>query len=547
MNPHKQVYLIGLGMILATLAVVVSITASRVAETTETQTTNVVQNKPETETPPLFTTVIDPRNDTKDDSEVSNEFVPTHASDILKSVPFEQRDYVALLNPNDPLLPAWFHTSINAPAAWDITTGSQDTIIAVIDSGFALNHVELANGWYVNPGESGQTTVNDSCWTGTPANKQSNGCDDDNNGYVDDWRGWDFFSIDNDPQAGSQNPNGDGVSHGSLVSGLIRAEANNSFGMAGVDWNAKIMPLQALSDDGWGTTSDIVAAVEYAVDNGADVINLSLGGGSADTAMEAALKFAESQGVVVVAASGNCASLAYPFCSQLPGPGYMTYPAVYESVIAVGAVNSSGTRAPFSSYGSSLDIVAPGWGVSSSTTWLSTNQTTAISGSISGTSFAAPIVSGVVGLLVSAKPDLPVAAYAQSLWASTGSPSFFNEYGYGRLNARGALDIIRNDLSATNRFIEPLLAETAIYTNPATPVSIGTQVTTRVSSFPGDTVSLMAIGPSNTRIALGEIKIDETGQADLSWSSSPLQTGVWQIQPTGSQASGQTHFIYATN
>jgi len=316
--------------------------------------------------------------------------------------------YYPLLTANDPgYAGSWALQKMKAPAAWDISTGSSSTVVAVIDSGYALNHDDLRDAWYINPGEQGTTQSGDRCWTGTPANKQSNNCDDDNNGYQDDWRGWNFVFTDNNPLAGRENPNGAGVFHGTEVAGLVGSTGNNATGIATLSWNTRIMPLQALSDDGPGFTSDVAAAIYYAVDNGADVINMSLGSNNFDPAIQVATNYAYANNVVVIAAAGNCGTGTEPGCNGY-GAGFISYPARNPHVIAVGATTSTDARASFSSYGNALDVVAPGSGSINTPTWTPGNQTSLYTSAVFGTSYAAPYVASLAALIKAIRPSTSV-------------------------------------------------------------------------------------------------------------------------------------------
>lgn len=370
----------------------------------------------------------------------------THSSTILQSGQYEQYRYTALLTPNDSQYSgSWYHQKLQTGRAWDVTTGSSNTVIAVIDTGFALSHQDLTNKWYTNAGEQGQTAVGGYCWTGSAVDKATNNCDDDQNGYVDDWRGWDFDSDDNNPQTGVTDPNGAGVQHGSVVSGIIAASSNNSVGNAGIDWQAKIMPLQVLGDDGMGYTFDIVAAIEYAADNGANVINMSLGGPDYDSAMLAAVNYATTRGVLVVAASGNCGNSSVDECASYTNtPGRMSYPARYDNVLSVGATNSSDARASFSSYGPELDVVAPGSSVGPLVGWSSSLQTNGYISSGSGTSFASPMVAGLAGLVRARLGNPTVMQLRTAILDSVDKVSgmsgqnWTDTYGFGRINAHKA-------------------------------------------------------------------------------------------------------------
>lgn len=355
--------------------------------------------------------------------------------------------YYPLMTANDPAYSSdWALQKVNAPAAWTISTGNGHTIVADIDTGFALNHEDLKNSWYTNPGETGMTTSSDRCWTGVTQDKSTNNCDDDNNGYVDDWRGWNFYLGDNNPQAGRIDPSGSPAGHGTETAGLIGAGGNNATGIATINWNTKIMPLQVLSDDGPGYTSDVVAAIYYAVDNGAQVINMSLGGSTFDQSLKDATDYAYAHNVVVVAAAGNCGTGTESGCSGSPA-GAMSYPALNDHVISAGATTSDDQRASFSSYGPGLDVSAPGSGSIVSPTWTSTNGTNLYASGLYGTSFASPQVASLASLIKAIRPTTSVddvtallLGTATKLAVMNGQP-YTNELGHGVINAGSALTV----------------------------------------------------------------------------------------------------------
>lgn len=332
----------------------------------------------------------------------------------------QNQQYKALLTPNDPRHPQWFAARTGLGAAWDQTTGSSAVRLAVIDTGFALEHQEFTNRWHINSGEYG-------------AGKENNGFDDDGNGLVDDWRGWDFAHDDNSPAAGSTNPYGESVSHGTAVAGVAVATGNNNMGLAGIDWAAKVLPLQVLSDNGIGYTTDIISALAYARAQGASVINLSLGTNYADPLLQVAINELAASGVVVVAAAGN------DDCECI------TYPARYGSVVAVGASDEDDNRAFFSNYGRSLDLLAPGLGATNTTLWTPANPTSAYSGYATGTSLAAPLVSGVAGLFKAVNPSATAYEIVTAIQRSAtkvggmNGHNFTKQHGFGRLNAYLAL------------------------------------------------------------------------------------------------------------
>jgi subtilisin family serine protease len=260
----------------------------------------------------------------------------------------------------------WGANLIKAPTAWNNGYTGQGTIVAVLDTGIDYNHQDLKNN----------------IWSSTKE-IASNGTDDDNNGYIDDIHGWNF--VDNNNNISDNN------GHGTHVSGTIAAE-NNSIGVTGIAYNSKIMPVKVLDTNGSGSYSNIAKGIYYAVDNGANVINLSLGGNSSNDTLKSAIKYASSKNVIVVMAAGNNSD-------SMP-----SYPAryAYNSGIAVGAVDKNNNLADFSNRSGSQQITyitAPGVDVYST---IPNNQYA----TYNGTSMAAPHIAGVVALMVSANHNL---------------------------------------------------------------------------------------------------------------------------------------------
>lgn len=273
---------------------------------------------------------------------------------------------------------SWDLDQINAPEVWAQGYTGQGIVVAIIDSGVDMTHTDLdANSW-VNSREIA-----------------GNGLDDDGNGYIDDINGWDF--VDNDNVANDLD------AHGTHVAGTIAAE-NNGVGGTGVAYNARIMPVRVLDADGNGRYSDVAAGIRYAADSGADIINLSLGGGSSNSQVLAAIEYAVQQGALVVIAAGNEGDSQPSFPANITSPGVLT----------VGAVNSNQQIASFSNLAGSSPlnyVVAPGVGIYSTTP----NNNYA---SFNGTSMATPHIAGVAALLLSANPNLTPAQLA-SLLTST--------------------------------------------------------------------------------------------------------------------------------
>jgi thermitase len=303
---------------------------------------------------------------------------------------YAQPNYVyhtTSVTPDDPLYGSqWgLHNvgtpgaDIDAPDAWSISTGSGSVVVAVIDSGVDYNHPDLSSNIWTNPGESGLDSQG--------RDKRFNGIDDDNNGYIDDWHGWNFFSNTSDPMDGNTKNN---IYHGTHVSGIIGAVGNNSIGITGVNWNVKIMPLRTTDENGSSSTSTNMEAIYYASTNGASIISNSWGGNDFDPALKAAID--NSPAVVVCAAGNNNRNTdSIPF-----------YPASFDSsnIISVAATDSSDNLAIFSNYGqTSVDLAAPGVNINSAMKDSGYQY-------LSGTSMATPFVSGVAALVKSVNPKL---------------------------------------------------------------------------------------------------------------------------------------------
>ncbi len=435
--------------------------------------------------------------------------------------------------PNDPQYANdWALAKVNAPSAWNVASGNGQTTVAVIDGGFGLAHEDLASRWYANTGETGTTQAGDRCWTGTSQPKQSNNCDDDNNGYVDDWRGWSFTQHDNNPQAGRQNPSGAGTSHATEVAGLVGATGNNGLGDTAIDWNTKIMPLQALDDSGTGYTSDVTAAMYYAVDNGAQVINLSLGAYANDPAMKAAVTYATNHNVVVVAAAGNCGDGTGSECSGVPA-GTIAYPAAYADVIAVGATTQSDQRASFSSYGASLDVSAPGYAVPSSTSWSAGNPTSLYSSALYGTSFASPQVASLAALIKSIRPSTSIGDITALIDATASKPAGMNnlpyslQLGHGIINAGAALTIAATLNSSPTS--APTLQQAGTFQSEHTSPA-GTTLGSGCQANAGSACTIQFTSSAGYKRYLPYTIVPSSGTVGWTWSSDMLDSDSWEIR-----------------
>ncbi|MBE0543457.1 MAG: S8 family serine peptidase [Verrucomicrobia bacterium] len=257
---------------------------------------------------------------------------------------------------------------IAATAAWDLTTGSTNVIVGVIDTGIRYTHYDLTNQMWINPGEI-----------------PGNGIDDDGNGYIDDIHG--INAIIN-----SGNPMDDN-DHGTHVAGTIGAAANDGNRMVGVAWNVRLMALKFLGASGGGSTGDAIKCIDYGVANGARVLNNSWGGGPFMQSLFDAIVRARDAGVLFVAAAGNDAQ------NNDVAPSYPANYAV-ENVISVAAMDRFDQLAGFSHYGlTTVDLGAPGVSIFSSASGSDTDYQ-----SFQGTSMAAPHVSGVAALILSLYP-----------------------------------------------------------------------------------------------------------------------------------------------
>ncbi|MGD0750899.1 MAG: S8 family serine peptidase [Anaerolineales bacterium] len=283
--------------------------------------------------------------------------------------------------PNDP---DWGNQygllAIHAPQGWDLNTGSSAVTIAIVDTGVDLDHVDLAGK--IVPG-------------------------------------FDFVNNNNHPQ------DDDAQSHGTHVAGIAAAETNNGIGIAGVSWGAQIMPVKVLNSGGFGTYENVAAGIVWAADHGAEVINLSLGGSMPSSVLKDAVNYAYAKGVTLVAAAGNS------------GSNSVLYPARYPHVIAVAATDSTNNRASFSNYGPEIDVAAPGVDIYS--TNLGDNY-----GYLSGTSMAAPFVSGLVAILRGIPGNVSPDQITQEIEISAldlGTPGKDDYYGYGLIQMDAALQV----------------------------------------------------------------------------------------------------------
>ncbi|WP_410766755.1 S8 family peptidase [Haloferax sp. DFSO60] len=287
----------------------------------------------------------------------------------------------ALYTANDPQYGNQYAPQqVNADVAWDTTLGSSSVTIAVVDQGIKYDHPDL------------------SAQFGTDT-------------------GYDFVDADDDPYPDVLADE----YHGTHVAGIAAGTTDNNEGIGGIS-NSTLLSGRALSEEGTGSTSDIADAVEWAADQGADVINLSLGGGGYTSTMKNAVSYATQQGSLVVAAAGN------------DGMGQVSYPAAYSECVAVSALDPDESLASYSNYGSEIDLAAPGTNVLSCWTTSTEYET------ISGTSMATPVVSGVAGLALAVYDLSPsdLRSHLKATAVDVGLSS--SQQGSGRVDAANAVE-----------------------------------------------------------------------------------------------------------
>ncbi|MHA3787121.1 S8 family serine peptidase [Flavobacterium hauense] len=357
------------------------------------------------------------------------------------------------------MLTATSGADIQMEDAWNIELGSNSIVVATMDSGLKLDHPEFEGRLWANTLEI-----------------EDNGIDDDNNGYIDDINGWDFVNNDNLPV--------DDHGHGTNVTGIIGANGNNIIGYSGIDSNCKLMTLKGISADNFGFYTWWAEAIVYAADNGANVINLSVGGDTYSSILKEAIDYALENGVTVVA------------CMMNTNTNLPYYPANYEGVIAVGATNPDDTRTvPFfwdlnsgSNYGSHISIVAPGNFIYG----LSNTSDTNYDDYWGGTSQATPAVAGIAALLLAQDPSrtpaqiksiLETTAEDQVGNAIEDTEGFDEFYGHGRVNAYNAL---QQSLSVNEYNIKNTLI---VYPNPSEGM-----VTIELKDYPARVTVLNMIG-----------------------------------------------------
>jgi len=401
--------------------------------------------------------------------------------------------------PNDELYNLqWHYPAMNLPQAWDITTGtpaSGDVIVAVVDTGLVLSHPDL----------SGKLVPGFDFIVDSRISRDSE------------------FGIDNNPDDPGDGAIGSSSWHGTHVSGTVAADTNNRIGVAGVSWGAKVMPLRALGRGG-GSIYDIMQAVRYAAglpnDSGtvpaqrADIINLSLGGGGYSAINESVFQEIHSLGIIVVAAAGN------------ENTSELSYPASYEGVISVSALDFNNNRAPYSNFGSAIDIAAPGGnmrvdnnndgrpdGVLSTLVDDSSGSRQPILDFSQGTSMASPHVAGMFALMKAVYPGLTSAdvdslLQSGALTTDAGSPGRDNTYGFGIADALKAVQAAQSLAGGQN---PPELPSSLVPNPSGIAIGTGSSAQFTISNQGGGNPAISGVTTDASWLSVAAVQVDNNG------------------------------------
>lgn len=337
--------------------------------------------------------------------------------------------------PNDPNISNQSYLNIvKVYDAWDVSKGDSSIVIGIVDTGVYWNHPDLNPNVWINIDEI-----------------PNNNIDDDNNGYVDDYRGWDFGGLNGTPD---NDPKEDGAYHGTHVAGIASASTNNGIGVAGVGFKCKIMAVKTARDDKKDPSSGSpyiwygYEGIVYAADNGADIINCSWGGSGFSQFGQDIINYATNKGSLVVAAAGNSNSSS------------VHVPSGYQNVLSVAATQSNDVKSTYSNYGYSIDVCAPGDNIYN--TW--SNNAYAY---LTGTSMASPVVAGIAGLVKAKYPNYSPIQVGEKIRISTDdiysiNPAYQYMLGKGRVNA---LKSLQDNFNKSVRMLTYSLNDQAPYGN----------------------------------------------------------------------------------
>ena len=385
---------------------------------------------------------------------------------------FVEQDFIARVSattPNDPSYPSQWHLpKIQAPSAWDLTKGAAGVPVALIDSGVDSTHPDL-----------GPKIV----------------------------AGWNYVD-------GNSNT-ADQFGHGTETAGVLAAASNNGVGVAGVSWSNTILPLVVVNGAGFANYSDIASAIQYAADHGVRVVNISIGGSSSSSVIQSAVDYAWSKGTVVFAAAGNDSNST------------LNYPAACTNVVAVSATDANDGLAWFSSYGSDIDVAAPGTSIVTTTMGGGT-------AAVDGTSFSSPIAAGAAALMLAANPSLSATQVVSLLEQNSddlGAPGWDQYFGWGRVNAYRAVTAAIN-------------AGTAPPPPPPPSVSIaaplnGSTVSSAVN-VQGTSNSSMGVSKVELYVDSGLVTSGTSASFSLAWNTAAYANGSHTVLVKAYDTTGNT-------
>ncbi len=439
-------------------------------------------------------------------------FLRTLAVFVFASSLFPQA--VLALTPDDPEYnEQWYLERISAPAAWDVTTGSSSVVVAVLDTGVDIDHPDLAANIWKNKNEI--------------ANNRK---DDDRNGFIDDVYGWDFVDDSNDVTPPLDDSSSlDALSHGTVISSMIAGIGDNQRGITGLGWNVKIMPVRMLDAYGSGGEQDAADAIDYAVKNGADVINLSFAGSQSHNVLKSAVARAFEAGVVVVAALGNDDSdtddsPVYPACLRSTTDDW---------VIGVTSSDRDDKGSSFTNYGKGCsDVSAPGEDIFGALYQDDgSNFVDYYGGGWNGTSVASPLVAGAAALILSAYPNLPPTDVRTAIKLSVDplvwSGAKTGQLGAGRLNIAQALNIAAGYSAQYPSVVEEEEVEAPVATDVVENIEAEAEPVPDSKSSDLLASSFVAFGaPSGVSPMISVHRADGTAYASFQAYTSNFQGGV---------------------
>lgn len=419
----------------------------------------------------------------------------------------------AAISVNDTFYPKEWHLgAIHAAQAWEVSTGSPDIVVAVIDSGVDIEHPDLRPNIWMNPNEI-----------------PGNGIDDDGDGFTDDVHGWNFVDDSNDvrPMV-SKTGIEEAFIHGTVVASLIAARGNDDIGISGVVWQARIMPLVVLGPDGTGRDVDIAKAIRYATAHGVDIINLSFVGYEKDEILAQAINEATSQGVLVISAAGNGDTPQGENLDETAGYPACDKGAAGKGSISVTSVDQWNRKAAYANYGHCVDVSAPGEDLyAARPAYHQTDRhlgAPGYRGELSGTSVAAPLVTGLAVLLKAEHPDWTAEEIVQRIIDTSESvdalnPNYVGMLGHGRIRADKALEQVQEKQTVPNG---PFFLEGS---------KKGQAPMVRILDSSGEAIQYIAVGnPGDKRaIRASFLHWEHTRLPEMVVTAADDTSGAWRI------------------